>query len=169
MLKRRRVIRIAIAALLLPAAWLMASQARAQQSFQAFFPLLVELSGWKGGKPDGAAVEIPGSKMVSASRQYQRGGARLDAQVLIGAAAAGAASAAGSGVKIETADARMSTSTIDGLQVTRTFTISDKSGAVIVILGPSAVFMLSFNGIADDEALTLARQFNWKALQAATK
>ena len=61
----------------------------------------------------------------------------------------------------------MSTSTIDGLQVTRTFNTRDKSGAILVALGASAVFTLSFNGIADDEALTLARKFNWKAIQAA--
>ena len=61
----------------------------------------------------------------------------------------------------------MSTSTIDGLQVTRTFTFADKSGAVIVVLGPNAVFMLSFNGISDDEGLKVARQFNWKSIQAA--
>ena len=68
-------------------------------------------------------------------------------------AAQGAVAVTGSGVKVETSEARMSTSTIDGLQVTRTFTFADKSGAVIVVLGPSAVFMLSFNGISDDEGL----------------
>ena len=30
-----------------------------------------------------------------------------------------------------------------------------------------SLFTLSFNGIADDEALTLAKKFNWKGIQAA--
>jgi hypothetical protein len=139
----------------------------AQQSFQRFFPLLVDLPGWQGGKPDGVSMEIPGNSMVTAAREYQRGEAQLNAQVLVGAPAAGALAATGGAVKVETSDARMSTSTIDGVQVARTFAIKDKSGAVIVALGPNAVFLLSFNGINDDEGLALARRFNWKAMQAA--
>jgi hypothetical protein len=151
-----------------PAAWFASpAPAQAQQAFQRFFPLLVELPGWQGNKPDGVAMEMPGNRMITATREYTRSGARLNAQVLVGAAAQGAAAAAGSAVKIETSEARMSTSTIDGLQVTRTYTFKDKSGAIIVVLGPAAVFMLSFNGVGDDEGLTLARRFNWKAIQAA--
>ena len=168
MINRHRSIHLALAALALLAAWLLPLSATyAQQSFQRFFPLLVELQGWKGNKPDGVSMQIPGSSMVTATREYERGTARLNAQVLMGPPAQGAVAAVDTGVKIETSDARMSTSTIDGLQVTRTFTISDKSGGILVALGPSAVFMLSFEGIADDEALTLARKFDWKAIQAA--
>ena len=146
---------------------LSATPARAQQSFQRFFPLLVDLPGWKAGKPDGVSVEIPGNSMVTATREYLRGEARLNAQIIIGPAAQGALAAANTGIKIETSEARMSTSTIDGLQVTRTFTFADKSGGVIVALGPSAMFTLTSQGIPEDEALGLARKFNWKAMQAA--
>lgn len=157
-----------MAAAALSAAWLLpSSAARAQQSFQRFIPFLVDLQGWKGNKPDGVSMEMAGNSMVTATREYERGEARLNAQVIIGPAAQGALAATNAGVKIETSDARMSTSTIDGLQVTRTFTISDKSGAILVALGTSALFNLSFNDVAEDEALTLARKFNWKAMQAA--
>jgi hypothetical protein len=166
MIDRRRLIHAALATAVLPAGMLVSSEARAQ-SFQRFFPLLVELQGWKGGKPDGAAVEIAGHSMVTATREYRRGEARVNAQVILGPAAQGALTSIQSGLKIETSDARMSTSTIDGLPVARTFTIKDKSGAVLVAIGDSAVFSLSFNGIDDDEGLTLARKFDWKALQAA--
>jgi hypothetical protein len=105
--------------------------------------------------------------MVTAGREYRRDDARFNAQIILGPAAQGALAATQAGVKIETGDARMSTATIDGLPVARTFTVSDKSGAVLVALGPSAMFSLSFNGIDDDEALTLARKFDWKAMQAA--
>jgi hypothetical protein len=168
MIDRRRAIRLVLAAAALSAAWLLpSSAARAQQSFQRFIPFLVDLQGWKGNKPDGVSMEMAGNSMVTATREYERGEARLNAQVIIGPAAQGALAATNAGVKIETSDARMSTSTIDGLQVTRTFTISDKSGAILVALGTSALFTLSFNAVAEDEALTLARKFNWKAMQAA--
>ena len=168
MIDRRRAIRLALAAAALPAVCLLPpSAARAQQSFQRFIPFLVDLPGWKGQKPDGVTIEMSGSSMITATREYERGDARLNAQVITGPAAQGALAATASGIKIETSDARMSTSAIDGLQVSRTFTISNKSGAILVALGPSAMFSLSFNGIAEDEALTLARKFNWKAIQAA--
>ncbi len=70
-------------------------------------------------------------------------------------------------MNIETSDGRMSTSTIDGLSVTRTFNFKDKSGTILVTLSTNAMLSLSFNGIAEDEALALAKKFNWKAMQAA--
>lgn len=167
MILRRRLLGLALAAMVVPAAYLALASTAQAQAFQRFYPLLIDLPGWQGGKPDGMAMEIPGSSMITASREYKRGDARLNAQVLTGAQAQGAAAAASAGVKIETSEARMSTSTINGLPVTRTYTFKDKSGAVMVILGPSAVFMFTFNGVAEDEGLKLAQQFNWKAIQAA--
>jgi hypothetical protein len=167
MIDRRRLVHLALAAMLAPvASATLTSPTQAQQAFQRFLPLLVELPGWQGAKPDGLAMEVSNSRMISATREYERGEAKLSAQILIGAAAEGAVAAAGSGVKIETSEARMSTSTIDGLQVSRTYMVNDKSGAVIVALGRSAVFMLSFDGITDEEGLTLAKRFNWKTIQA---
>ena len=139
MIGRRRAIHLALAAALSAAGLLPSSAARAQQSFQRFFPLLVDLQGWKGNKPDGISMEMPdNNKVVTTTREYERGEARLNAQIIIGAAAQGALEATNPGMKIETSDARMSTSTIDGFQATRTFTISDKSGSIIVALGTSA-------------------------------
>jgi len=165
MLDRRAAIRLAIWAL--SAAWLLPSAARAQQSFQRFLPLFVDLPGWKGGKPDGMAMEVSGNSMVSAQREYERGASRIHAQIIVGPVAEGALKAAGTGIKIETSEMHMSTSTIDGLQVTRTFTLADKSGAIIVGLATNAMFNLAFNGVEEDEALTLAKAFNWKAMQQA--
>jgi len=166
MIDRRRAIRFAFAAV--SAAWLMPfSTARAQQSFQRFIPFLVDLDGWKGNKADGMALEMAGSSMITAARKYERGPARFEAQVLTGPAAMGILAGTRAGLKLETSEMHMSTSTIDGLQVTKTFTTKDKSGAIIVALGTSAAFSVTFNGVAEDEALTLARKFDWKAIATA--
>jgi hypothetical protein len=169
MIDRRLAIRLAMAtAVLSVAVWLLpTSAARAQQSFQRFIPLLIDLQGWKGNKPDGISMEMPGHSMVTATRKYTRGAAHLDAQIITGPAAQGALAATGADMKLETSEGRMQSAAIDGLRVTTTFTNKDKSGAVLVALGPSALFTLTFEGVAEDEALTLAKQFNWKSLQAA--
>src|SRR5207248_1220709 len=166
MIDRRRAAGLVLAAV--PAAWLLPTlAARAQQSFQRFFPFLVDLPDWKGKTPDGVAVEIPGNSMITATREYERGESRLNAQVITGPAAQGALAATAAGMKIETSEARMATSTIDGFRVATTFTFKDKSGAILVALGTSALFTLSFNGVAEDEALALAKKYDWKALQSA--
>ena len=61
----------------------------------------------------------------------------------------------------------MRAATIDGLAVARSFTAHDKTGVILVALGPNAMFSVTFEGVGEDEALALARQFDWKAMQAA--
>jgi len=155
------------AAALAAALLLQSPPALAQQAFTRYFPFLIDLAGWEGKKPDGVAMETTGANMISAGREYQRGPAHLHAQILIGAPAQGALAATQTGMNIETSEARINTSTIDGMKIARTFTFKDKSGAIIVALAGNAVFSFAFNGIADDEALALARKFDWKAMQAA--
>ncbi len=120
MINCRHAMGVVLAAL--PAAWLP-STVQAQPAFQRFFPFLVDLPGWKGDKPDGVSMEMPGNSMITATRKYERGEASLDAQIIMGAAAKGAVAATHSGMHIETSNMRMSSSTIDGLAVTRTYTV----------------------------------------------
>lgn len=168
MIDRRRAIRLALSAAALPgASLLLSSSAGAAQAFQRFIPLLVDLPGWQGNKPDGMSMEMPGNSMITATREYERGTQHLNAQIIVGAAAQGALAATHSGIKLETSEGHLITSSVDGLPVTRSYTFKDKSGAIMVELGKSAMFSLSFNGITEDEALTLAKAFNWKAMQAA--
>jgi hypothetical protein len=165
MIDRRAAIRVALAAL--PAAWLALSSPAGAQDFQKFVPFLVDLPGWTANKADGMAMQMPGANMITATRTYKRGSASLDAQVISGAAAQGALGMIQSGMKIETADMRMSTSPVDGFTVLRTFQTKDNSGAVIVALGTNAIFNFTFKGIPEDEAFGLAKRFDWKAMQAA--
>jgi hypothetical protein len=166
MIDRRRAIHLACAALgfagLPPAA-------RAQQGYQRFVPFLVELPGWKGNKPDGMAMEMGGASVLTATRNYERSGAHVNASILTGTAAEAALAATNAGIKLETPDLNMSTSTLDGFQVTKTYTVSNKTGAILIALGPSAVLTVAYNGISEDEATGLAGKFDWKAIQAQLK
>ena len=55
------------------------------------------------------------------------------------------------------------------MQVTRSFNTKDQSGAILVALGTSEMFSISFRGIGYDDALSLAKKFDWKAIQAAAQ
>ena len=52
------------------------STVRADQPFQRFLPLLVDLSGWQGKKPDGMSMHMSGAGMTTATRDYERGSAQ---------------------------------------------------------------------------------------------
>jgi hypothetical protein len=53
-------------------------------------------------------------------------------------------------MNLETSEMLMNTLTIDGMQVTRSFNIKDKSGAILVALGDSGLFSVSFRGMSND-------------------
>ncbi|MGO3931093.1 hypothetical protein NP284_22610 [Rhodopseudomonas pseudopalustris] len=167
MIDRRHLIRLALAAITLTTAAVVPPRlALAEGGYQRFVPLLVELSGWEGGKPEGMTMEVSGASMVTATRNYQRGEAHVDAQMVTGPAAQVALAATSADMKIESGEGRMSSDTIDGFRVMRTYTFSDKSGGIVIALGERALFSLTFSGIDDAEALAIAKRFDWKAMQA---
>jgi hypothetical protein len=166
MIDRRRACLVALAALPLSALFL-SQPASAEQAFQRFFPFFIEIDGWEGKKPDGLSMDMPGNSMITATREYRRGPAQFTAQIIIGPVAKGVLATVGQGLNVETPDGRIKSSTIDGRKVMQTFTIKDKSGAVMVALDDSRVFSLSFKGVEGDEAMALAQKFDWKAITAA--
>ena len=152
----------------LPVLW-TASSARAEPAFQRLTPLLIDLDGWQGKKADGMSMDMPNGSMTTATREYQKGSAKANAAVMTGQAAIGALTPLASGMKINTSEGHMLTDTINGMQVLKTYTTAQKSGALVVALDKDAMFSFSYSGMAEDEALALAQKFDWKALQAAAK
>jgi hypothetical protein len=165
MIDRRRILRLALAAL--PAtAWLASRAAHAEQAFERFYPFLIDLPGWTGDKPDGMAMALAGLDIVTATRKYKREGAHLEVGILTGPAAQAGLAMIKSGMKIETSEGHVVTETVDGITMARTYTVKDKSGAILVGVADNALFNFAYTGIAEDEALALAKRFDWKAIQA---
>ena len=168
MIDRRRATRLVLAAL--PAiAVLRSATARADQAFRRYLPLFIDIDGWKGNKPDGMTMEMSDNSMTTAKRDYSHGSAQLHASVVTGPAAAGALATTKSSMKIETSEGHMISTTINGFAVTKSYNVPQKSGAVLVALGPAAMFSVSYNGMTEDEALPLAQKFDWKAFQTASE
>jgi len=168
MIDRRRAFRLAFASL--PAiALLRSATARADQAFRRYLPLLIDLDGWQGKKPDGMTMEMPNNSMTTATREYTRGQSQLHVSVVTGPAAAGALATTKSGMNIETSEGHMISTTINGFAVFKTYNVPQKSGAIMVALGPAAMFSVSYNALTEEEALPLAQKFDWKAFQAASE
>jgi hypothetical protein len=157
------------AAALAPAYLSGLAPANAEPAFKRLLPLLGDLPGWTGEKPDGMTMDVGEGAMTTAERKYSKGDATLDVAVVTGPSAAGALGPINSGMKVETSDGHMLPGVIDGFKVLKTYNNNDKSGALMVALDKAVVLTFGYSGVGEDEAVGLARKLNWKALAAATK
>jgi hypothetical protein len=145
------------------------SPVRAEPAFQRLTPLLIDIDGWQGKKPDGMSMDMLNGSMTTATREYDKGPARLHASVVVGQMAIGALTPLVTGMNINTSEGHMLTDTLHGMKVIESYTTAQKSGALLVALDKDAMFGLPYNGMSEDEALALAEKFDWKAIQAAAK
>ncbi len=161
---------IRFAAILVAVLQLLAAPAQAED-YQKFTPLLVDLPGWEAEPADGMSMDLSGQKMASATRNYQKGEAQADAAIMWGAGAAGQmpAGAGHQAMRIETGDGYFVTEAQDDFTVTRQYSRTEKSGAVMVGMGDSLMFVLNYTGLSDGEGEALARRFDWKAIKAVAK
>jgi hypothetical protein len=163
-----RVIRLLLCGLVLSAWSLMANAA----DYDALKPLLADVADWTGEAAEGSSMAMEGVTLVTANRHYQRGEAQsLDAQLSLMPGAMAAPIQATMNMNMETDDAVITTSTIDGFLVHHNHEKAQNSGDVVVILGGddkrSAMFTMSYTGINAQEALAMAKRFDWKKMQAA--
>lgn len=146
----------------------LAAPARAEPLFKSLAPLLIDLNGWTGDKPDGMSMDMDDMKMTTATRKYTKGDASVDASVVVGSPAQVALASIGAGMNIETTDGHMAKVELKGLPALKTFNNNDNSGTILVALGKQAMFSFNYSGIAEDEAVALAQMFDWKAMQRLT-
>src|SRR5689334_16590368 len=125
----------------------------AEQAFQRFLPLLVDLDGWTGKKADGVSMEMGSMSMTTANRDYTKGSSELHASVVVGQAAVAALAPLQNAMNIETTDGHMVTAQMHGMNVLKGYNNKDKSGSLIVGVTKDAMFNLSYKNMTEDEAL----------------
>ncbi|MBN1163002.1 MAG: hypothetical protein JXB45_00350 [Candidatus Krumholzibacteriota bacterium] len=149
------------------------------EKYEKLYELFGDIKGWKAKDPEGMAMEMPGMKMIQATRTYSQGEQELSAVILIGNAAAAAGALASPGtasgeMKFESSESKAEAREIDGFMVHTLHDKKEKSGAVTVVLEmgegqDQAVFMLSYEGLSDEEGLKLAQGFDWKKMKKMVK
>ena len=162
-------LRYSVICLVLGFSILLPQTSYADQAFQRFLPLLVDLDGWTGKKADGMSMDMANMSMTTATRDYTKGSAEVHASVMVGQAAVGALAPLQNTMNIQTSDGHMVTSSMHGMNVLKGFNNKDKSGSLIVGLSKDAMFSLSYKNLTEDEALALAEKFDWKAIQTAAQ
>ena len=130
-------------------------------------PLLIDLEGWQAEKAEGMSMSMGQMNMINAVRPYEKGKAQLNAMLMLG----GGVMAQGQmqEMQAESASGKMEIVTIDGFKVQKIYNKQEQAGAVIVQLtsqgDQNGMFMLSFEGLAMEDGLQLARKFDWKQMQ----
>lgn len=166
--KIMHVIRLLLCGLMLSIWSLMVNAA----DYDALKPLLGDVADWTGEAAEGSSMNMEGVTLVTANRHYQNGEARsLDVQLSLMPGAMAAPIQATMNMNMETDEAVVTTSTIDGFVVHHNHEKAQNSGDVVVILGGddkrTAMFTMSYTGINAQEALAMAKRFDWKKMQAA--
>ena len=139
----------------------------ADQPFQRFLPLLVDLAGWQGKKPEGMSAQMSDASVTTAARDYERGTAQVHASVVIGQAAEGALRRSRPGSRY-----RPPKSHYHGKQAGHArpedLQYEGQDGRAAVALGKDCMFSFALRP-HQSEALPLAEKFDWKALQTAAQ
>lgn len=142
--------------------------------YESLSPLLIDLKDWQAGPAQGMDMDMGGTKIIQAVRQYTRDGKEADAMVMIGNTMMTQAHARGmQTMKMETAEAKVNVTTIDGYQVSIHHTKTDNEGAVIVSLPGTdqlgAIFVFHYKGLSEKDGLSTAKSFDWKKLEKQAK
>lgn len=141
--------------------------------YEALLPLLVDLPGWEAEPADGADASVQGMRAVTVYRSYESGDRRFEVNLLVG-------TQAGltwmpdykDGYRVETPEGLMEVKKIAGFLVYYMFESESNGGGIVVLIqeGASkpdsgAVFAVSFEGLALDEALKTAQRFPWAKMK----
>ncbi len=139
-------------------------------TYDTFNPCFKDISGWQAEKPEGMNVEMPGMKMLSATRTYSKGDKNFTVAVSTGPMAN--ITLAGNfqvGTKIETPDGLMKVEKIKGFIAQTVYDKSGNSGSVTVVLKKDeaqdqsgAMLMFTGENMNLDEVLELAKTFDWQ-------
>lgn len=147
---------------------ILSGPARADQA-EGLKKTLVDLPGWQAEAAEGASIDMGGISMVNASRSYASGDKSLDATIIAGSSAMVQGQV--QSVNVQSGDASLTTSVVDGFTVVNSYDKKDKNGGIVVSLlkkEPSgAMLAVSYAGMTPDAAMELAKKFDWKKMKQA--
>jgi len=141
------------------------------QDHNTLKPLLINLKGWQAEKADGMSMSTGGMRMITANRSYKKGKLELNATVMVGSQTMTMGQT--QQMQMETDDMRVKMTTIDGFKTNLNYDKQENSGGIMVFLdnnqNNAAMFILNFQGMDENQALKLAKKFNWQAMKKAAE
>jgi hypothetical protein len=131
-------------------------------------PLLIDLEDWKAEDAQGMSMDMETVKMVNAFRTYQTEEKEINAGIMICSKAIAQSQMQRMG-KMEFGDVKMEFTEMDGFKVYTNYDKEEDQGYILVMLSQkdddSGMFMFNFSGMDEEEALKVAKKFDWKKLK----
>lgn len=139
-------------------------------SYKTVCKELKDLPDWQAEKCEGINVSgIPTGEMVSANRPYTQGNKRIEATIICGMQAMGYWEPFASHIQMDSDEEFVEVTNIDGFPVGIGYHKQDKSGGIVVKLTKkesiTAVFVVNFENMDWNEALDIAKKFDWKGMK----
>ncbi len=147
--------------------------------YQKLGALLKSIAGWQAEKCEGMNMTgSPMGELASAHRAYSKGGKHLEAQIFCGIQwAMGTWAPFASNFQMDSTEEFIKTTTINGFPVGINYHKKDRHGAIVVCLDKDlqasqmvrGVFVLSFENMSWQEALEIAKKFDWEGMKKLLK
>jgi hypothetical protein len=136
--------------------------------------LLVDLPGWSAEKAEGSDASYGDTRAIAATRSYENGDKRIDATIFVGMQVVSAwGSEYKEGFKVDTPEGIMEVKKIDGFLVYYGYEKGESAGGIMVLLqdpqkkaDSGAVLAVEFEGLELEEALKIARTYDWSRMKA---
>ena len=164
----RSLARLGLAALIALSA--LAAGARADEVYAPLEPLLIDLDGWTAQAPKGSSMSMDQVKMVNVTRDYAKGDDTIEVTLTSGSQLSSVQ--LDQDMDMKTDDSMLKIGAVDGYRVMQTYSKNDAHGSIMVRLQGNAtsgaLFVFDYHKLQPDEAMALAKKFDWKALADAT-
>jgi len=140
-------------------------------SYKTLCKELKDLPGWQAEQCEGMNMSgSPMGEMASAHRSYSKGNQRIEATIVCGMQAMGYWAPFAYKMQVETDKDFVKVTEVNGYGVGINYDKQTKTGSIIVRLTrgkkeTKAVFLLNFENMSWQEALEIAKKFDWGAME----
>lgn len=128
---------------------------------------LIDLNKWDAEEIEESNVNVAGMKIINTYRTYSKDDRSFDATILVGSNMM--IQGQTQGIDVETSDVKVVTGKIDNFNVIQSFNKDENEGYVVVTLiqglTEGSLFMINFTGLTSDEALDIAKKYNWQKMK----
>lgn len=144
-------------------------------TYKSLCAQLKDLPGWKADKCEG--MNMSGSamgNMVTANRTYTKGKQELQSGIIWGMQAGMHWAPFSQKIQMETDENLIKIISVNGFDVGITFSKKENNGSIMVRLNKGegvakAIFFLHFENMKWQDALDIAKKFDWKGMEKLVK
>jgi hypothetical protein len=140
--------------------------------YQTLTPLLIDFEGWNAEAANGMSLGTGNQTIHNAGRKYIHGDKEIQAIIFVGPQAMTQGQM--QQMKAGTAhDNNMTMTKIDGFDVTMFYDQPENTTMIMVFLSQNqqsgAFLALTCEGLEQDDAVNIAKQFDWNAMKTAAE